>query len=207
MASGEDIRKIYTAMKSICNEASQMLAEIAGELARHKFKRQNAAIIWGTSAAVENPGKWLPYFQQRIFVPQDSAKASRKIGAQILFDEPEGRIDLVFPIVLCGILEWATEHKPVGSDNFYNLCLRVKNPGEVECDPPFYKARFPSSWDCSEATGYFLPLVALEDREKLVSLVVRPCLQLFDGNRDAARSAVDGAALTPQQFISDYSSP
>jgi hypothetical protein len=206
MASGEEIRKVFVAMKSICNEASQMLIELGGELARKGFQRQNAAIIWQTSATVDFPRYWLPYFLQRIFVAQDPAKAGRAMGVQILFDEPEGKIDLTVPIVLCGILEWKAEHKPVGSNNFYNLCLRVKSATDVESDPPFYTARFPTSWDCSEATGYFLPLVALEDRTKLLSLVVEPCLQLFKGNRDRARSAVEGVALTPQQFIGDYSS-
>jgi hypothetical protein len=207
MASGEDIKKIYAAMKSVYTEASQMLIELGSELARCGFTRQNSAIMWEMSQAVENPSKWLPYFQQRIFTPSDLTKASRTIGVQILFDDPDGRIDLVYPIILCGVLEWAAEHKPVGSNNFYTLCLKVKNPNEVECDAPFYKARFTGGWDCSETIGYFLPLVAVEDRKKLVSLVVEPCIQLFEGNRDAARSAVDGVALTPQHFISNYSNP
>jgi hypothetical protein len=106
MATGEDIRKVYVAMKTICAEASQMLAAFQGEMSRKGFKCVNAGgVLWGTSNAVGKPSYWLPYFLQTIFVSGDVNKATSAIGLQILFDEPEGRIDLVFPVVLCGVLE------------------------------------------------------------------------------------------------------
>jgi hypothetical protein len=205
MATGEEIKKIYTAMKSVCREASQMLIEVGAELDRHRFKRQNSQVMWELSKAVENPAVWLPYFQQMVFISQLPAKSGRAIGIQILFDDPYSRIDLMFPIVLCGVMEWTAAHKPVGSNNFFTLCIKANEPRGLESDLPFYRARFEDGWDCSEALGYFLPLVAVEDRAKLVSLVVEPCLKMFDGNLEAARSAVNAVALKPQQFIGNYS--
>jgi len=207
MATGEEIRTVYVALKTICTEASQMLSTLQGEMSRKGFKCLNTGgVLWDTSEDVGNPIYWLPYFLQMVFVSGDVSRATRAIGVQILFDDPNGRIDLLFPVVLCGVMDWSADHRPAGSNNFYDLCLKANDRVETEPDPPFFRRRFADSWDCREAIGYFLRLVALEDRTKLIELVVNPCIDLFNRKVDFARSAITGCSLTPHEFLGESSS-
>lgn len=202
--AGADIKRIYDAMKSLCIETSQMLSEIKGELAKNHFQQKNPTTSWYRSGAIDQPSFWLPYFLQVLFSQRDGEWGDRAVGVVVLFDD--GYAGLVkYPIVVCGVLRGLSEQKPIGSDNFVNFCSKPAIWKEAEYHTPFFTARFPKSSDCSELTAYFLELVSLEDRAKLISLVVQPCLDLFQDNLDAARSAVEGAAVTPKDFLADPS--
>jgi hypothetical protein len=73
---------------------------------------------------------------------------------------------------------------------------------EFKPAPPFYGATFTSKADCVRGEGYFLRLETLENRARLTSLIVEPCLELLEGNSDAARNLVKQQALEDKDFFS-----
>jgi hypothetical protein len=65
----------------------------------------------------------------------------------------------------------------------------------------FHKANFPTTSDCSQIMGYFLPLHSLVDRRALSSLIVNPCIDLFEGKIEAAESAIKNLSVVPKDFL------
>jgi hypothetical protein len=49
--------------------------------------------------------------------------------------------------------------------------------------------------------GYFLPLHSLVDRRALSSLIVNPCIDLFEGKIEAAESAIKNLSVVPKDFL------
>jgi hypothetical protein len=208
MATGPEIRRVYESAKAIFLETSQMLSEIKGELANNSLRQKNSAMLLGGSAALDRPRLWLPYNQQIVFSRRENNHwEDRAVAVNILFDDAYyGEVDLKFPIALCGILKGVAGQKPVGSDNFSDFGCKPELWSRAKYDAPFFSLEFAKNTDSAEATGYFLPLVSLEDRGKLVSLVVSPCLKLLNEDVQGSRSIIAGAAILPRDFLADRSS-
>ena len=194
---GEDIKKVYDAARAICLETGDMLRALEGEMIKQKFEQkiQNKRM---TTYDLGSPGEWMPYFLELVFAKPGS-ESKRGIGIAVLFDTLDRR-QLQFPVVFCGVLDFPTSITKNFSYNLYNLCsLNTKNLSEM--DKPFYRAKFAGTGDFSEGVGYFLRLESLENRQSLISLIVEPCVLLFNHNPEAARSAVSELALGIEGFL------
>lgn len=57
--------------------------------------------------------------------------------------------------------------------------------------------------DFSSGVGYFLRIESLHDRQRLTSLIIDPCVALFNDDPDAARSELSDSALEAKEFFRD----
>jgi hypothetical protein len=202
MASNEDmgvkIRKHYASMKAIFVETSEMLSALVGQFERRGYKQRNSAIRSGSNA-LSQPGEWLPYFLQVLFSRPEPRTGFNAIGVNILFDDAyERQIELTFPVVFCGVLQMLTDPKAY-SDALYQTCRTTKV--NLVQSGAFQKANFPATSDYSQIMGYFLPLHFLVDRQALSSLIVNPCINLFEGKVEAVESAIKNLSVTPKDFL------
>jgi hypothetical protein len=66
-------------------------------------------------------------------------------------------------------------------------------PGaEITHLPPFYNTRFTNS----EVRNYFLPLDGIESEKQVISLIVEPLIDLYNGNQEGAAKKIEGSAIT-----------
>lgn len=198
--TGLEIKKVYDAARSICLQTGEMLRALEAEMGKKQFDQrvQNKRM---TTYDLGSPAEWMPYFLEIIFAKREQNIAYRGIGVAVLFDDLEQQ-SLEFPIVFAGVLDFPNPITKNFSCNLYNLC--TFKIGEVKYDRPLYSAVFKGKSDFGEAQGYFLRLEALENREKLRSLIVEPCLALFGGDAGKARAAVSECALEAKPLFRDW---
>jgi hypothetical protein len=204
MANGREIKQIYDAMKRICSESSQMLKVIRDNFDEKSFKCLNASkVMWDTSKAIDDGTYWLPYFQQLLFVPKDQIAPKKALGVNILFDEPGGGIDNVIPFVTCGLLSWEKGSTEKTSNHLWGAGWwdgdEPPRP-KTTFSPPLYRTVFAKSGnDCEKITYYLLPLDELKSENTVVSLIVKPLLDLYKGEDEKVRSAVRSVAITLEE--------
>jgi hypothetical protein len=196
---GTEIKKIYDAARSVFLLTDEMLRALEGEMATRGFQQkvQNKRM---TSYDLGRASEWMPYFLELVFAKRGSDQR-RGVGVAVLFDVFDRR-QLEFPIVFSGVLDFPRMITNGFSYNLFELCsLNRDKIKQLEHEAPFYTATFANS-DFSKGIGYFLRLDSLQDRSCLTSLIVEPCLELLNGNLDAARSAITQIAVGDKEFFS-----
>jgi hypothetical protein len=202
MANGVEIKAAYDSLREVCYATSLMLSELRRELDyKAQLTQKNSTIMPWKSALFDQPRMWLPYHQQLLFCEKRSNRwASEAIGIDVYFDDGyHARQTLKYPVVFCGVLRGIAAQNPIPSFNFYELCANAHK--NICHEAPFYSAGFKKTQDCTDAIGYYLALDRLEDRARLVALIVVPCLALLKYDVDAARTAIGSVALKVQDFV------
>jgi hypothetical protein len=198
--AGTEIKKVYDAARSLFLLTDEMLRALEAEMAKSGFEQkiQNKRM---TSYDLGRATEWMPYFLELVFAKRGPDQR-RGIGVAVLFDVLDRR-HLEFPVVFAGVLDFPRTITNGFSYNLFEFCrLNRDRMKDLEHEAPFYTATFASIGnEFSKGVGYFLRLESLQDRSCLASLIVEPCLELFNSNLVTAGSAIAQVAVVDKEFF------
>ena len=188
MATGREIKQIYDAMRKICEETSRLISTVNDKLVDKGFKPVgDNGVMWDTSVSYLNPRKWLPFFQQRVFIKEKDPR--KGVGINIVFDGSLYDLMNNMPFISCGLLLSAPGEKVKKSDEFYDAGW--KNCEKIE-DSVLYQSVFQGF---EKILNYFLPLDELTGPQKATELIIEPLLALYDGRENEVNEMVKNSVI------------
>jgi hypothetical protein len=198
MSVGKEIKYIYNAMLKICTEASHFISVVNDLFVKYGWNPVGGnGVMWDRSTHYAQPRFWLPYFQQRVFTTEQ--EPTKGIGINIIFDEAYGELANTIPFVSCCYIKIENSGTLNKCDEIYYAGWSETSEVLDETHSKLYKTFYPNRMTI---VNYFLPLDVLSNQQAVESYIIKPLIELYNGNISKAYEFVKLVCLLKEELSS-----
>lgn len=198
MATGREIKQVYDAMRTICEETSQLITVVNDRFVEEGFTAVgDGGAMWGRSSHYRAPRYWLPYFLQRVFTTE--ADKQKGVGITVTFDSSMDGLENKIPFVTCGLVEFS-DGNVTKNNGLYVAGWTEAEGVETRVEEGLTVTSYT---DGVTTTTYFLPLEILSSREKVDTYIVKPAALLYKGDVRAAYEMVRDAMISLEDITAE----
>jgi hypothetical protein len=198
MKLGKEIKNIYDAMLKICTEASHFISVVNDLFVKYGWNPVGGnGVMWDRSTHYAQPRFWLPYFQRRVFMTEQ--ESTKGVGINIIFDEAHGKLTNTIPFVSCCYIKTENSIPLNKCDEIYYAGWTKTSEVLDEKHSKLYHTVHPNRMTI---VNYFLPLDVLSNQQAVESYIIKPLIEIYNGNIAKAYEFIKSVCLTREELSS-----
>jgi hypothetical protein len=198
MSVGKEIKQLYDAMLKICTETSHFISVVNDLFVKNGWNAVGGnGVMWDRSYHYALPRFWLPYFQQRVFTTEKNP--AKGVGINIIFDEAYGNLANTIPFVSCCSIHIKNKGTLKKCDEIYGAGWSETSKVLDETHNKLYKTVYPNHMTI---VNYFLPFDVLSNQHDVESYIIKPLIEIYNGNTAKAYESIKSVCLTREELSS-----